>query len=239
MPERFVGRLVTAGVLCVVLAACSGGERAEPVPSPRSTVSGSAVAKAAVAQAFSSYREALLAKDGRTVAALLTAESIEYYAGMKKLALTAPESYLRRARMSDQLAVILLRATVPAEDIRSWSTTQLVIDAVRRGQQRNWNFGANLNAAAVERMSAGTVEVSGDVGTVLVKLDGKESPVSFTFYRENGRWKFRLIPLLDATEGAFRARVQEQHITERRLVDESLAATLSPEDIRAAWLPVG
>jgi hypothetical protein len=204
-----------------------------------STVSGSAVDKDAVAQAFSSYREALLAKDGRTVAGLLTAESIKYYAGMKKLALTAPESYLRRARISDQLAVIFLRATVPAENIRNWSTTQLVIDAVRRGQQLNWNFGANLDAAAVERMSVGTVEVSGDIGTVLVKLDGKESPVSFTFYRESGLWKFRLIPLLEATEGAFRARVQEQHITERRFVDESLAAALSPKAIRAAWLPVG
>jgi hypothetical protein len=230
MPERFVGWFVTAGVLCIALVACSGEERADPVPLPQSTVSGSAVDKAAVAQAFSSYREALLAKDGKTAAALLTAESIEYYAAIKKLALTAPESYLRRARMSDQLAVIFVRATVPVENIRSWSATQLAIDAVRRGQ---------FNASAVERMSAGTVEVSGDVGTVLMKLDGKESPVSFTFYREGGRWKFRLIPLLEATESTLRARVQEQHITERRFVDESLAAALSPEDIRAAWLPVG
>lgn len=229
MPERFVGRLVTAGVLCVALVACSGEERAEPTPTPQSTVSGSAADKAAVAQAFSSYRQALLAKDGKTVAASLTAESLEYFAAIKKLALTAPEPYLRRARMSDQLAVIFLRTTVPKESIRSWSTTQLVTHAVRRGQ---------LYAAAVERLSAGTVEVSGDIGTVSMKLDGKESGV-FTFYREGGRWKFRLIPLLEATETALRARVQEQHITERRIVDESLAATLSPKDIRAAWLPVG
>jgi hypothetical protein len=60
-----------------------------------------------------------------------------------------------------------------------------------------------------------------------------------TFYRESGRWKFRLIPLLEAAENALRARVEEQHITERRLVDQSLAATLSPEEVRAAWLPVG
>ncbi|MEV0791918.1 hypothetical protein [Kribbella sp. NPDC050459] len=230
MPERFVGRLVTAGVLCVALVACSGEERAEPAQTPQSTVSGSAADKAAVAQAFSSYRQALLAKDGKTVAASLTAESLEYFAAIRKLALTAPEPYLRRARMSDQLAVIFLRATVPKESIRSWSTTQLVTHSVRRGQ---------LNAAAVERLSAGTVEVSGDIGTVSMKLDGKENPVSFTFYREGGRWKFRLIPLLEASESALRARVQEQHITERRIVDESLAATLSPEEIRAAWLPVG
>jgi hypothetical protein len=188
------------------------------------------VDKAAVAQAFSSYREALLANDGKTAAALLTAESLEYFAAIRKLALTAPESYLRRARISDQLAVIFLRTTVPVENIRRWSTTQLVSHAVRCGQ---------LNAAALERMSAGTVEVSGDVGTVLMKLDGKESRASFTFYRESGRWKFRLVPLLEAAEGALRARVQEQHITERRFVDESLAATLSPEEIREAWLPVG
>ncbi|MFI6833084.1 hypothetical protein ACIBG5_38625 [Kribbella sp. NPDC050241] len=197
-------------------------------PSP--TLSGSAADKAAVTEAFSSYREALLAKDGKTVAALLTAESLEYFAATRKLALTAPESYLRRARMSDQLAVIFLRATVPVEHIRGWSTTQLVIHAVQRGQ---------LNAAAVERMSAGPVEVAGDIGTVSMTLDGKESGVSLTFYRESGQWKFRLIPLLEAAENALRARVEEQHITERRLVDQSLAATLSPEELRAAWLPAG
>jgi hypothetical protein len=186
------------------------------------------VDKAAVAQAFSSYREAVLATDGKTAAALLTAESLEYFAAIRKLALTASESYLRRARMSDQLAVIFLRTSAPVANIQSWSTTQLVIHAVRRGQ---------LNAAAMERMSVGTVEVSGDIGTVLVKLDGKESPASLTFYREGGQWKFRLIPLLEAAENALRARVQDQHITERHLVDETLAATLSPEDLRKAWLP--
>ena len=230
MPKRFVSRLITAGVLCAALVACSGEERSEPSPTPSPTLSGSAVDKAAVAEAFSSYREAVLAKDGKTVAALLTAESLEYVAATRKLALTAPESCLRRARMSDQLAVIFLRTTVPAENIRSWSTTQLVIHAVQRGQ---------LNAAAVERMSAGPVEVADDLGTMSMKVDGQESGASLTFYRESGRWKFRLIPLLEAAENALRARVEEQHITERRLVDQSLAATLSPEEVRAAWLPVG
>jgi hypothetical protein len=130
--------------LCVALVGCSGQERAEPVATPSSTISGSATDKAAVAQAFSSYRVALLAKDGKTAAALLTAESLEYFAGIRKLARTVPESYLRRAWMSTQLAVIFLRTTVPAENMRSWSTTQLVIHAVRRGQ---------VNAAAMERMS--------------------------------------------------------------------------------------
>lgn len=230
MPKRFVSRLVTAGVLCVALVACSGEERSAPSPTPSPTLSGSAVDKAAVAEAFFSYREALLAKDGKTVAALLTAESLEYFAATRRLALTAPESYLRRARVSDQLAVIFLRTTVPAENIRSWSTTQLVIHAVQRGQ---------LNAAAVERMSAGPVEVAGDIGTMSMKVDGQESAASLTFYRESGRWKFRLIPLLEAAENALRARVEEQHITERRLVDRSLAATLSPEEVRAAWHPIG
>jgi hypothetical protein len=72
-----------------------------------------------------------------------------------------------------------------------------------------------------------------------MKLDGKESRVSLTFYRESGRWKFRMEPLLEAAENAYRARVQAQHSTERRFVDEYLAATLSPDEIRAAWLPVG
>ncbi len=230
MLVRLVVRLVTAGVLCVALVACSGQERAELIPTPRSTVSGSAVDKAAVAQAFSSYREALLAQDGTTVAASLTAESIEYFEGIRKLALTASESHLRRAWMSTQLTVIHLRTAVPVANIRSWSTAQLVTHAVRRGQ---------LYPVIIERMSAETVEVSGDIGTVSMKVDRQEKPRSLTFYREGGQWKFRLIPLLDATEYALRAHVEEQQITERRLVDESLAATLSPEAIRKAWLQVG
>ncbi|WP_143465396.1 hypothetical protein [Kribbella sp. ALI-6-A] len=183
-----------------------------------------------MAEAFAAYRTAVLAKDGQAVAGLLTAESIEYYAAIKKLAMTAREPYLRQARVSDQLVVVKLRTSVPAENLRRWSPSRLVVDAVERG---------DMNSASVQRMSSGEVDVAGDIGTVQLKVDGHDSPLSFTFYREGGRWKFRLIPLLEATETALRARMQEQHITERRLVDDQLAATLTPEQIKAGWLPTG
>jgi hypothetical protein len=220
--------LVVAAVLGMALVGCAVEKQAEPVPLPRTTTSESAADQAAVRQAFDAYRAALTAKDGKTAASLLTAESIEYYANLKKLALTAPESYLRRARMSDQLAVIDLRVSVPAENLRRWSAAQLAGDAVNRGETQS---------TVVARLSAGTIEVAGDTGTVQVKLDGKAFEYKLTFYREDGQWKFRLIPILEATEGALRRRVQEDQVTETDLVDEVVAQTVPPEKIRVGWLP--
>jgi DUF971 family protein len=67
---------------------------------------------------------------------------------------------------------------VPAENLRRWSPSRLVVDAVERGDR---------NMASVQRMSLGKVDLQGDVGTVQLKVDGHDSPLSFTFYREGGR----------------------------------------------------
>jgi len=235
MSGVLVRRVVAVGVLCVALVGCSQEKKAEPVPLPRTTVSGAVdleTDKAAVAQAFAAYREALLAKDGKAVAALLSADSIAYFAALKKLALTASEPYLRRARVSDQLAVLFLRLRVRPEDLRRWSPTEIVIDSVRHDQ-----FSAGGN---VRRMSTGAVEVSSDTASVLMKLDGKESQFSFTFWREDGLWKFRMIPLLEAIESTMRALVQERHLTDRTFVDQALAAEQpDPDKIATAWKPMG
>ncbi|MEV6411440.1 hypothetical protein [Kribbella sp. NPDC051718] len=223
-------RAVVGGMMCLALVGCAQ-EKAEPVPLPRSSVSGvdPAVDKAAVTQAFTTYQKALVAKDGKTAASMLTADTIAYYTALKKLALTAKEPYLRRARVSDQLAVLYLRASVEAADLRRWSATDLAADAVRRGE---------VNTSTIGRMTVGEVGISGDTGSVTVILDGKPNPFSLTFWREGGRWKFRMIPLLEAIETATRAQVKQLHLTDRQYVDKTLALRLTtPEEVTAAWLP--
>ncbi|MFI5712960.1 hypothetical protein [Kribbella sp. NPDC051620] len=225
-------QMVAGWMLCLALVGCAQ-EKAEPTPLPRASVSGvdSAADEAAVAQAFTAYQKALVAKDGKAAASMLTGDTIAYYAALKKLALTAKEPYLRRARVSDQLAVLYLRAGVEAADLRRWSATDLAADAVRRGE---------LNTSAIERMTVGEVKVSVDSASVTMILDGKANPFSLTFWREGGRWKFRMIPVLEAIEYAMRTQVEESHLTERQFVDKTLATILtSPDELTAVWLPAG
>jgi hypothetical protein len=223
-------QVIVGGMMCLALVGCAQ-EKAEPVPLPRTTASGvdPAADKTAVAQAFTTYQKALVAKDGKTVASMLTADTIAYYAGLKKLALTAKEPYLRRARISDQLAVLYLRASVSADDIRRWSATDLAADAVQRGE---------VNTSTIERMTVGEVLISGDTASVTMILDGKANPLALAFWREGGRWKFRMIPLLEAIETAMRAQAKELHLTERQLVDQTIATRLTtPDELAAVWLP--
>ncbi|WP_343970340.1 hypothetical protein [Kribbella koreensis] len=225
-------QVVVGGMLCLALVGCAE-KKADPVPLPRSTVSGvdPAVDKAAVRQAFTTYQKALLAKDGKTAASMLTADTIAYYAALKKLALTAKEPYLRRARVSDQVAVLSLRASVSADDIRRWSATELAADGVRRGE---------LNTSAIGRMTVADVNLSVDTASVTVRMDGQTNPFALTFWREGGRWKFRMIPLLEAIETATRAQVKKLHLTDRQYVDQTMATRVtSPDELAALWVPAG
>ncbi|MEU0091590.1 hypothetical protein [Kribbella sp. NPDC006257] len=230
-----VKRAVVVGVvLCASLIGCSQEKKPEPVPLPRTTVSNAVdleTDKAAVTQAFTAYREALLAKNGKAAAALLTADSLAYYARLKKLALSAPEAELRRVQLSEQLAVLFLRLRVRADDLRRWSPTELGIDSVENDQ--------SSTGAKVSRMSTGAVDVSGDTASVLMKLDGKETGFSFSFWRESGHWKFRMLPLLESGENSMRAIVQERHLTNRTFIDRTLAARYpDPAAIALAWRPL-
>ncbi len=231
-----VRRAIAVGVvLCAALVGCSQEKKPEPVPLPRTTVSNTVdleTDKAAVKQAFTAYRGAMLAKNGKAAAALLTAGSLAYYAQLKDRALTASEVDLRRMQLIDQITVLFLRLRVRAEDLRRWSPTELVVDSVE-----NDPFSGSAN---MSRMATGAVNISGDTASVLMKLDGKDTGLAFSFWREDGRWKFRMTPLLDSVEDSLRTLVQQQHLTTRAFIDRTLASKYpDPDKIAAAWKPLG
>jgi hypothetical protein len=234
---------VTAVLLAAALtggAGCAREPSAEPVPLSRSTPTaspieftpapGSAVDQAAVAQVFVDYRKALLAKDGKTAASLMSSGTVAYYAKLKKLALTATEKQLRAQPLGHQLSVLVLRATLPAKAVRSASATQLVVLAVDSGL---------ISEAVVRTLSVGTVKVAGDVATATMQKNGADGPLDMVFNRESGRWRLNLLPLLESTETALRQAASQESLSPARFVDSTLERQIGPDRAAEAWRPIG
>lgn len=247
MSARCPGQFVTAVLLAAALtggAGCAREPSAEPVPLSRSTPTastgsslteftpapGSAVDQAAVAQVFVEYRKALLAKDGKTAASLMSSGTVAYYAKLKKLALTATEKQLRAQPLGRQLSVLVLRATLPAKAVRSASATQLVVLAVDRGL---------ISEAVVRTLSVGTVKVVGDVATATMQKNGADGPLDMVFNRESGRWRLNLLPLLESTETALRQAASQEGLSPARFVDSTLERQIGPDRAAEAWRPIG
>jgi hypothetical protein len=247
--ERSIGRLLGACLLTIALtcgAGCSAQYSAEPAPLPELTISATAGAAAnatptaattpsaadevAVTRAFGEYRAALLARDGKKAASLLSTDSVAYYAKLRALARTAPEGDLRAAPLFDQLAVLVLRATLPAKTIRSASATEIVVQAVEIGL---------IGEAAVRSLSVGTVKVSGEVATAMMVKNGEEGPLAMVFHREGARWKLNLLPLLESGETALQQAALQQGLTTARFVNQTLESQLGPARAAEAWRPIG
>lgn len=153
----------------------------------------------AAAAAFKGYLDALAAKDGAAVAAVVTDGTLSYYERMRIAALEAPAKDVRALGVMDQIMVIILRAKVEPRDLRRWNATELLSETVRRGF-----MGASIDA----RVSLGKVAVRGPAALAKVSLSGKTLPFVWHFQRERGAWKNDLVPFIKFSESALRKQLQ-------------------------------
>jgi hypothetical protein len=206
------------------LASCTS---AGPAAEGRATaeraaeVAGEARATAAV----EAYQQALVDRRGVDAAALVTASTLEHYAALQELALTAPPEQLARQTMFDRLTMTLLRAQLPADQLAAASPGELFALAVDAG----------LVGRQVGALEPRAARVDGDGGTARVELvDAAGQLVAVDVRREGQAWKVDLTGLMPRADDALRRLARAQGLGE----DELILATLSALTGRAVGLEV-
>ncbi|UOV05910.1 hypothetical protein MUU77_11575 [Pseudoxanthomonas sp. F37] len=165
--------------------------------------------EAAVRATFAAYKAAVLARQGERAADHVTAGTLREYARYRELALAAPRTALEALPMTERLQVLIIRARVPAADLRAMDGRRVFTHAVDRG----W-----IGREGVERSELGTVQVGGDHAAARLKIGATELPIDFEFEREPGGWRFNLIPLTTMSEDVFKQLARQNGVSENEMV---------------------
>lgn len=163
----------------------------------------------AVRAAFAAYKSAVLARQGERAADQVTTGTLREYARYRELALSAPRTELEALPMTERLQVLIIRARVPARDLRAMDGRTVFTHAVDRG----W-----IGREGVERSELGTLRVDGDHAAAPLKIGTVEMPFDFEFEREQGRWHFNLIPLVTMSEDVFKQLARQNGVSENEMV---------------------
>lgn len=183
---------LVAGAACVLLAAIAAPAAAQDdLPAwmaPEDTTSPPPYARldSATAWNFASdmaaYSRALNRRDGAEAARWITRGSLDNYARLARLAVHATEAELRAGRPADLVMVLLLRHMAPPEMLRTLSGDSVLAFLARR-QLAPRPSGTTIGKPAW-----------GDATVRVIRASGTD----YYYRREDGRWKWDMMPLMEA-----------------------------------------
>jgi hypothetical protein len=212
--RRLCGWLLAA-LAALTLAGCSDDEP-DPV--------------AAVQTSYESYAKAVAAKNGDASAGLVSRSTLDYYSGLRDLALTADRATLGKRRVVDQLAVLSMRASIPADTLRDADPRGVVSAAVEN--QVISGGGAGTTALS-------SVQVNGDAASAKLGVAGGSQQVPLSFHREDGAWKVDLTALLVPAENALKSALDRQKVPADAMLTQVMTTRVGAEKAQQLWSPLG
>ncbi|WP_211294232.1 hypothetical protein [Lentzea kentuckyensis] len=224
-------RLIVAS-LCLLAAACStsaptGTGTSTPV-SP--SISTPADESPAVRAAFETYTKAALAKDGTTAVSVVASPVFAFFDDVRKLALTGTEEELAGGKLSTRVTVYSMRGGLDAATLRTASPKDVVKASIDKGL---------VGEQGITNLALGEIAVKGDTAFVEVTSRGQKAPFKLKFVREDGTWKFDMMPVMDMADAAFVGLAQEKNLTPDQLVEQVLVAMYGPAKAAEVRKPLG
>jgi len=146
---------------------------------------------------FQQYKQAALNDDGRTVASLMSRDSVKHYGRLKKLALDSSSSMMDLSiRLVDQIQVKVLREMIPAEQFTSMSDQEVLAHAFAKKV-----LGEDLESTS--KFDPITISNGTAIGyhTARGRTVGQGyREVTFRMIKEQGDWRLDLLHSLDLME---------------------------------------
>jgi hypothetical protein len=215
LPARLLAPLLLAAAVAAGTAAC-GGDEADLAQQVQSS--------------YAAYAKAVSAKDGGTSSGLVTGSTLDYYAHLRDLALTADRAALAKERVIDQLAVLGMRANIPVGTLRTADPRGVVAAAVKAQVISGGGAGAT---------GLSGVKVEGDSASGTLGVAGGAQEVPMRFRREGGAWKVDLTGLLEPAETSLKAALQREKLTPEGLLQQVMTTRVGAAKAERLWEPLG
>jgi hypothetical protein len=184
----------------------------------------------AVNDAFEQYKSAVLANEGHVAAQVVNEATIAYFEEITQLAVCGSSSEVAARSAIDRMQIAIMRHRIPAKQLVNMSGRESFVYAVDHG----W-VGKNT----IELIELGGMKVSEDVVEASIVLNGKTLPgAGFRFVKEDGSWKFDLVPVLASGESSLRRLAETRGVPENDLILQLLEAVSGVRPGSQIWEPV-
>jgi hypothetical protein len=193
------------------------GERISASPSAGSSSPASAGlqqpsapdAESAVRAAYEGYRQALLDRDGRAAAALVSDSTIEYFQSLAAIAGTGGPEGIRARSLNDRLTIALLRVRRPPAELARMDGRELFAFGVEAGL---------FDSSSVADIRLGGVRVEGDRALAQLVIRGEASRLVYEFVRAGADWRLDVGPALLVANTVLKQLVRQASVPEDQFI---------------------
>jgi hypothetical protein len=185
-------------------------------------------AQAAVKEAFLGYKTAILGGDGKTAVQHVSRSTIDMFGDTQQHALYSPAADVRGQSMMNRLQILSLRHRLTPAQLKEMSPTQLFVYGVDKG----W-----IGKESVVAAEPGAATVTGDSATLEILQGLRPTGQKFSFVREEGRWRFDLVPILALGNVALKTLASRQGLGEDELIFGMLEAVSGKAVPATIWEP--
>lgn len=183
-----------------------------------------------IRETFAAYRQAVLARDAHKVVELVDRNTIGYYDRILSYAMEADSSKVRAFELFDQLIVLGIRQSVPAEKITGMDARALFVYTIEQGMIGEGNL-QDLNVGEVEALSDSSARAQ-------VTVHGQPQPLFFYFNRENGIWKIDLTSMFPEARIVVIKQMERTGLSQDEYINETIELQTGQKPRSDLWHPI-
>jgi hypothetical protein len=206
-------------LFALILTSCS----ARPSPSIQPE-------EESVRQVLIAYKDAVLKHQGDSAALVVNRNTLEYFGGMKTMALEANEQEVRQLTPLHRMMVLSFRHRIPANELRAMTPEGVFIHSINQG----W-VGKN----SVLDSDVGKVQVFGDNASAEFLKAGKPTPLKLRFTKEDGKWKIDFTSVFPLSDQALSMLIKKKEVDEDTFIISLIESVSGKKVSPSIWQPLG
>jgi len=162
-----------------------------------------------VKKSFDNYKSAILNDRGQEAVTYVDSRTVRYYTDILQTTKNADATEINALGLMDKLMVLTIRHRATKEEILGFDGEGLLIYAIEKGM-----VGKN----SVANNTLGTIEVEGTFAKGQLVTGGRETPLYFHFYKENGIWKIDITSVFSMGAVAFKKMQEDSGYDENEYI---------------------
>ena len=182
-----------------------------------------------VKKAFDNYKSAILNDNAEEALRNVDSRTVNYYTQILNQVKNADSLGINSMSLIDKITILSIRARATREEILKMQGSELFIYAIKNGM-----VGKN----SVINNSVGEVSIDSSFAKGQLLVKGNKTPLYFHFYKEQNTWRLDITSLFQASNGAFKAMIEESGESENDYLFTILEALTGKRPNSTIWNPI-
>jgi hypothetical protein len=182
-----------------------------------------------VKKAFDNYKSAILNDNAEEALRNVDSRTVYYYTQILNQVKNSDSLGINSMSVIDKITILSIRARATREEILNMQGSELFIYAIKNGM-----VGKN----SVINNSVGDISIDSSFAKGQLLVKGNKTPLYFHFYKEQNTWRLDITSLFQASNGAFKAMIEESGESENDYLFTILEALTGKRPNSNIWNPI-